>query len=161
MEIRRDNMKQILCGFPGIGKSYLLKCGFSCSDSDSSVFSWIETRKGRKRNPSFPKNYINHIKDMRLMYDFVFTSTHKEVRGLLKDAGIMYTMVYPSRELKEDYITRYKNRGSSDDFIKLLNKKWDIFIDDCENDNYGNHIILGKNVYLSDILIDKEEPNEL
>ena len=58
---------KIFSVFPACGKTYLYEhqdeYGLKILDSDSSQFSWTLTRDGMIRNPDFPKNYIEHIKE--------------------------------------------------------------------------------------------------
>lgn len=115
-------------------------------DSDSSTFDKSE----------FPRNYIQHMKDIIHRHcDIGFValvSSHKEVRLAMQAAGIPYTLVYPDRSLKDEYIARYKKRGSPDAFIELMENKWDDFIDSCESDGSIEKIILSEGQYLSDVL---------
>lgn len=55
---------KIICGFPGIGKSYLYRSNkLNATDSDSSNFKWINVKDGSMAvNPEFPQCYIDHIK---------------------------------------------------------------------------------------------------
>jgi hypothetical protein len=126
-------MKQaiIISGFPGIGKSYITKNNtkFKIHDSDSSEFSWMG--KG-VRHPDFPQNYMNHILSVMYDYDIIFVSSHKIVREALIENGFYFYLVYPCKELKQEYLRRYRQRGNEQDFIDMLNKNWDSFIDDIE-----------------------------
>lgn len=118
-------MTLIISGFPGIGKTTLFeKYGAGVvSDSDSSKFP----------KDDFPANYISHIKELiSNNKEIVLVSSHEVVRDALLKEGIEFVLVYPDVSLKEEYITRYKNRGSSDTFINLLSEKWDSWIKECE-----------------------------
>lgn len=141
----------VISGFPGIGKSHFFrlmeKSGKRVLDSDSSNFSWIE--KG-VRHPDFPQNYINHIKDNLHTSDIILVSSHNIVRDALVKNNIPFILVYPNRSIKEEYINRYKIRGSDNNFIDLLQKNWDNFIDDCENQIGCEKIIINSGEYLSD-----------
>jgi len=108
----------VISGFPGIGKSHFFRKNKDkvVLDSDSSKFSWIE--KGI-RHPDFPNNYIKYIKE-NLAYinplgvgkaDIILVSSHKNVRDALVENDIPFTLVYPSRDIKEEYLQRYKDRG--------------------------------------------------
>lgn len=124
-------MLKVISGFPGIGKTfYKENSELNVLDSDSSKFSWIE--KG-VRNPEFPKNYIDHIKSNMYKVDMILVSTHKVVRDALVDNNIKFLLVYPEIELKEEYLERFRNRGSDDSFIKLFENNWDTFIQEMEN----------------------------
>ena len=138
-------MSKVISGFPGIGKSYYTKNNSSLlvSDSDSSKFD----------KSNFPNNYIDHIKELISKdYDLIFASSHKDVRESLVREGIEYTLVYPKRELKEEYLTRYKCRGNCDSFVKLLSDNWDNWITELEQQKGCTHLVLDSNTYLKDVL---------
>ncbi len=118
---------KIVSAFPGVGKTtYHKKHPETTLDSDSSNFSWIVDEYGNKtRNPHFPQNYINHIKENIGKYKYIFVSSHKEVRDALLDNCLYFYLVYPENNRKEEFIQRYKNRGNDDNFIVLLDSKWD------------------------------------
>lgn len=133
----------VISAFAGCGKSYTFnneKDKFNgILDSDSSNFSWIKDENGKnttERNPDFPNNYIQHIKENIGKVEVIFVSCHKEVRKALEKAGINYILVYPNVFQKEDYIKRYKKRGNTDKFINLLNSQWDEWIAECEDETY-------------------------
>jgi hypothetical protein len=76
------------------------------------------------------------------------------VRQALIDAGIPFILVYPLRYLKNDYIARYKARGNDDAFIKMMESKFESFIDECDK-TATNPLVtavrLGRGQYLSSI----------
>ena len=118
---------KIISAFPGTGKSvYHQKHKETTLDSDSSNFSWIIDENGNKvRNPEFPKNYIEHIKENIGKYEFIFVSSHKDVREALLNECIFFYLVYPDDTRKDEFIERYKNRGNDESFIKLVSDNWD------------------------------------
>lgn len=97
-------------------------------DSDSSSFSWIEVDGHKIRNTEFPNNYIQHIKENIGKYEFIFVSSHEEVRKALVKNCIFFYLMYPNITEKEMYIQRYKERGSSDEFINLISENWEKWI---------------------------------
>lgn len=138
---------KIYSAFPGCGKSYAynkLKL-FSDSivlDSDSSTFD----------KKYFPDNYINHIKENINKVSIIFVSSHDVVRNSLVDNEIDFTLVYPDRTLKEEYIKRYKKRGNNENFVKLLEENWDIWLTQLENQKNCKHKVLQSGEYISDII---------
>ena len=131
----------LVAGFPGTGKSYYVNYGKGndympdkfATDSDSSKFD----------KANFPQNYIEHIKEkISEGYGRIFISSHKEVRDALVENGLEFTLVYPKKELKEEYLKRYKERGSPDGFINLISNNWDLWISELENQKGCNHIQL-------------------
>mgnify|MGYP003093254239 FL=1 len=128
---------KIISAFPACGKTYAFKKlnenGHKVLDSDSSKFSWVITDDGTKvRNPEFPSNYIQHIKENIGKADYIFVSSHKEVRDALIENGICFTLVYPDRSMKAEWIGRVFLRGSGEKFCQLIADNWDNWIDEIE-----------------------------
>lgn len=97
-------------------------------DSDSSSYS---------KDESFPYNYLEHIKENIGKADVILVSSHKVVRNVLNEAGIEYTAVFPLEVERDDmyiakaeYIKRYRDRGNTEDFIKLIGDNWSSWITD-------------------------------
>lgn len=143
----------VICGFPGIGKSYAVKqLGEGYHDSDSSKFSWIDTAAGRVRNPNFPEEYIQHIKSLK---GVALVSSHREVRDALAYAGIPYLLCYPEEGLKDEYMQRYLERGSPETFICMLAARWDDWVYEMTREERAKrHIVLKSGEHLSDVLKD-------
>jgi len=143
---------RVVSAFPGVGKTYCAeRTKLTILDSDSMSFSW--SRPG-VRNPHFPSNYIDHIKASMVdgSVDFIFVSSHDTVRAALVEAGIDFTLLYPNRSMKEEYLRRYRNRGSKADFVELLDKSWDEFMDSLEAQENCTHIQLKRGEHLSDYM---------
>lgn len=146
---------KIISAFPACGKTYLFE-NFKDKiilDSDSSKFSWIIVDDQKVRNPEFPQNYIIHIKENIGKADYILVSSHEEVRRALEDAGIDFYLIYPDRNLKEEWIGRCFLRGSGEKFCQLIADNWDNWIDGLQKD-YTKHksIILDQGQYLSDVI---------
>ena len=150
-------MTQIISGFPCVGKTYITKSvefkHLEILDSDSSSYSWIDTTAGYKiRNPDFPNNYINHIKDALGKVDYILVSSHKEVLSGLSSAKLEYHLVYPDRQLRTAYLDRCESRGSLPTFVGMLDSNWDIFLDDLEKCKCDHKFILNFGEHLSDYI---------
>lgn len=144
----------IICGFPGVGKSCVANNRTNILDLESSAFSWIfdpTSVEFRKRNPDFPANYIQTIKEECEKYDVILTSSHKSVRDALQAEGIQYIIVAPRLELKNEYLIRYIQRGSPISFIELLDINWYKFLYEIQED-CAPVIWLDKGEYMSDVL---------
>lgn len=141
---------KVYSAFPGVGKTtYFNSTDRNVLDSDSSKFD--------KKN--FPTNYIEHIErnieDPKV--DKILVSSHKDVRDALVKKGIPFVLVYPDRSLKDEYIKRYKNRGNNDAFVELLEKNWDMWMDEMDgmNPQEGQSLYkvkLGPGQYLTDVI---------
>ena len=141
--------------FPGVGSSYLAKHSsyfkLNILDLDSSSFSW---NPPGVRNPDFPNNYIEEIKNKLGNVDVILISSHSVVRNALKDNGMMYHLVYPHIKAKDLYMYRYENRGNDDNFINILWLHWEEWIEEMQKDTYPfHHILPAGDFYLSDLFI--------
>jgi hypothetical protein len=134
---------QLISAFPGTGKSFYFKnTDKKVLDSDSSGFD----------KAGFPANYIEHIKKNIGKVDMIFISSHKEVRDALVDAKLKYTLVYPDESLKDEYLSRYKERGNKEGFIKLLDVNWEEWLTDVANQKGCKHVVLKSGEFLSDAI---------
>lgn len=130
----------VISAFPACGKSHCFNNlngkGLKILDSDSSKFSWVKDINGEnttKRNPNFPQNYIQHIKENIGKVDIIFVSSHEIVRKALLENNITTILVYPYKKCKNEWIERFKQRGNDEKFIKFISDNWDNFIDDMDN----------------------------
>lgn len=154
--------KLIVSAFPGLGKTHLCNSNEEILDLDSSSFSWDVNKDGQKvRSDNFPYNYMNAISQNTEGYSIVCVSSHKNVRESLIDTfkdnkDIKVVFVYPNKNLKSEYLQRYKDRGNEQSFIDMMDKNWDSFIDELDNESseYSNILyvkISTDNYYLSDL----------
>ena len=142
--IEESNKKKalVVAAYPGMGKSYYAEEAsdrFDITDSDSSEFSWVKDENGNnttKRNPDFPNNYINHIKNILYKKDIIFVSTHDVVRRALEKEGIDYVLIYPDKSLKYHMLERYEKRGNNISFVKFQLEHFDEFIDGIEKETF-------------------------
>ena len=107
------------------------------------------------RNPDFPKNYIEHIKENIGKVDYIFVSTHEEVRNALSEAGIDFTLVFPEWSLREEWVGRCFIRGSGEKFCQLIADQWEDWLGQMEEEviyNNRKHYRLKAGEYLSDVL---------
>lgn len=106
---------KIFSVFPVSGTTYATKKlteeGYKILELDSSEyshkyynFSAYDYKVDRVKNPSFPQNYIKTIKDAIGEYDFIFISTHREVREELEKNNIRYSLVYPNYGMKNEWL---------------------------------------------------------
>ena len=140
----RNELYTLLCaGFPGVGKSYIYNHSkLKVLDSDSSKFD----------KAFFPQNYIDHIKANLGKVDIILISSHDVVREELVKEGLDFTLVYPNIDLKDEFIERYKQRGSNEGFIKLVSDNWTEWITQLKNQNGCKKIELSTGQYLSDVI---------
>ena len=165
---------EIYSVFPACGKTWLCEhqedyC-LKILDSDSSYFAWFwespeddergmfspNARKTKYRNPSFPQNYIDHIKCKMESgkYDCIFVSSHESVREALDKEGIDFTIVYPSQNCKAEWVGRCFIRdknGESGCGAEAMYNNWEQWITECfETGINHKEIVLYSNEHLSD-----------
>ena len=131
-------MKNIICGFAGIGKSTFMKMS-NYVDLESTPFA---------KNWDIYSDVAMH---MAKNGHKVMLSCHKELRDILFAKGADFEVIIPRIEDKEEYLNRYIKRGNTEQFIKLFEDKWEDFINEILADSDKMNItILEKNEYLSD-----------
>lgn len=84
--------------------------------------------------------------------DIILISSHDVVRDALVKEGLEFTLVYPNIDLKDEFIERYKQRGSNEGFIKLVSDNWTDWIAQLQNQNGCKKIELSTGQYLSDVI---------
>ena len=159
-----DKKTKVIAAYPACGKSYFTENARDffdnenpiILDSDSSKFSWIyeDGIKTDKRNPDFPQNYINHIKENIGKADVIFVSSHSVVRKALSKNNIKFTLVVPKKICLNEWMIRYINRGNDNDFINAQIDNWDKWLNeiDEEKGTYSKLIKLDQSQYISDII---------
>jgi hypothetical protein len=135
---------EIYSCFPGTGKTYYYNTVKDkvVRDSDSSKFS----------KDHFPKNYVYYIENIMSVSDIILISTHQEVRNQLIEDEIEFTIILPNIGLKEEYIDRYRERGSDEKFIDLISINWDNWIMELMVQEDCNNIILSEGQYVADVI---------
>lgn len=147
------NNIRVICGWPGIGRGYLIENGlddFTFLNLSSEHLSWLKNKRGeyvdlsgklvseedKVANPNLQIDYVAYIVESLKSNDFLFASTDENIKRTLFDIEIPFCIVYPERELKEEYLERYKIRNSAEDesLIPTLEFQWNNFIDVIEND---------------------------
>lgn len=142
-------MITLICGFAGIGKTHLADYT-KYIDFDSSIIN------APRNTPLFAKEYvqslIDYIERCPKTVTHILLSCHVEVRYELKNKGLLYTLVFPTKELRETYLERYKQRGSNEGFINLFKNNFDNFVDSCYNDPSKKIVLSEATQYLSDFI---------
>lgn len=133
--------KTILCAaFPGTGKTFI--CNNSKLKAIEVEFWQYESQK----------QFIQDVKSQLGKVDIIFLSTEFEGLQLLHNEGLEFCLVYPQKNLRNEYLDRYIERDNPYDFIGTMMKYWDTTIEKLKEQKYCKHIILEKNQYLNDVL---------
>ena len=113
----------IICGFRGIGKSSIARTLPGIVDLESTPFNknW--------------KIYADVIEHMDKNGYTVLVSSHRELREELLNRNINYFYVKPEKNLKEEYLERYKKRGNTKAFINQIKDNWDNYLKSLKGEN--------------------------
>lgn len=158
----------VICGFPGIGKTYASKnfgktyvsknvvMSANSLDMDSSEYHWKTRFDGRKKDEveNWEDKYVDAISETYEGFNalrYIFVSTHAKVREKLRERNIPYIIVRPDEGLRNDYMIKYMKRQSDIDSICKLYENWNAWLFDLELDPMPK-ITLGYDEYLLDIL---------
>ena len=144
----------VICGFSGVGKSTAEQKNRRILDFESSAFSKL-FKNGFcvGENPNFPSNYIDKLAEL-IDSDYAtyyLLSCHYNVREELRERCIDYIIVMPTIEQKNEYLKRWLKRGSSTDFIRAMDEKWDDMITSCIEDP-APKVFLSENEYISNLI---------
>lgn len=120
-----------IAGFPGVGKTrFAATTMLNVYDVDSSEYSKLPNGQN---NPRFIQDYFNHLTDIGRDDDaLILTSTHKDVLLELKNREMDYYVVIPEEGLLDEYISRYMERGSSQQLIHLISTNWHDWLRDIK-----------------------------
>ena len=112
----------IVIGYQGIGKSTLAGRNNRFIDLESGNF-WVDG----KRADDWYKPYCNIAEHLSKQGYIVFTSSHEVVRKQLENSDEDIVVVFPSIELKDEWIDRlekrYERTGLEKDYKALMNAK--------------------------------------
>lgn len=142
----------IIVGYQGIGKSTLAGTN-NCIDLESGNF-WVDG----KRADDWYKSYCqiaNHLSEQGYT---VFTSSHEVVRKELEKSKEKVYLIFPSIELKDEWIDKLRNRynttGLEKDFKALANAedRYEENIKELERSNLMIYEIIGMDYNLSNII---------
>lgn len=127
----------IVMGFPGIGKTFL-----------SEKSDWIDLdihfflSKNDKHDLYIYKNIIKYLSSIGKKILISYTP------DLIHELDCI--TVFPTKDQKEDYMKRYRDRGSSEYLISWMERDFDMIIDNMMK--VEKKIILKKGQYLEDVL---------
>ena len=147
----------VICGFPGVGKSYAQSYSSSkVADCESSSFHYIEVSgflPRKEENKNWVHDYVDYIYEQSCggHFQYILISSHYAVRRELDLREIPYICVVPEKRLKDIYLSNYIKRGNDINFVKQLYEHWEEWLDEIET--HGAPVVhLKEGQYISTIL---------
>ena len=151
--------KIIIWTFSGTGKSSIAN-GEHIIDVDNAFFrfyafdyilpQYLQQKYREILYKPYPTNLVEFVKAVNA--DVVLLNCHT---SLLKHFSNVY-LVYPSIELKETFLSRYKNRGDQASYISYMESTYEEMLATLSALSYPRYIITDKHTYLKNIILNKE-----
>lgn len=124
-------------------------------------------------NTDYPNNFIEYMKNILKEETeeprTILIAFNIEILNILKDIGLNYVLIFPKKQLKEEWVGRYYLKAKNDEnyisLVHFLATKWDYYLDilvkesfhkDAYVLNYGEKInkmyleALGKTISIKD-----------
>lgn len=115
---------QAICGYPGIGKSYLEAHNSNYIDGWFSEHYYSDKANGII-NPAFPWNYIQVCKRAMDNDQIIMCAMHPKAREVFDSLGMKYLVLYPNESEKERYFNIYDTRPEVREWVSLNKAVWD------------------------------------
>jgi hypothetical protein len=141
LAIRRaflDGKINAVCGYPGIGKTYLTMIHPTFIDGFFSKQYYTDKKKGIV-NPDFPENYVRFCAEAMERGQIVVCAMHPKAREVFDSLGMSYLMIYPNENERDRYFTIYDTRPDEREWIELNKSTWDTKIDSIRNAKIPTH----------------------
>lgn len=144
MNKKKSPVPTVLCAaFCGSGKTFI------CNNSEHRA---VEVEFWQYKSKGLTKEFIRDVKKHYGKVDYIFLSTDPDGLELLNKEGYDITLVYPERELRNEYLDRYIERENPYDFIGTMMLRWNKIIDELDELTYCKKIILKEGEYLKDVI---------
>lgn len=142
---RLQQRAKIIVGFPGIGKSFISK-------DPSNQFSWLNIHDEPGYAKGAEESFHEGVLVLAQQPGVLLLPAHRTVGEFLVKENLIFTSVFPKRILKEEYLRRYRVRGSSEGFVELVEQRWDQFLDNMwYHHGRCNHVELAEGQFLKDV----------
>ena len=151
--------KVYIWGFPGIGKSSV-RSSLSVVDADCKLFQFDlskeeDTRLHREEGwgsvasqTDFPRNYLEYVQNVDA--DIVLLNCHPSFFKDFDQERLL--LVYPSPELKDEYLLRYRSRGDHPSFISHMEESFEDIIACVQQAPFRKYEITQHDVTLQNLL---------
>ena len=156
----------IVAAMPSVGKSTYSEKSLAnpnstikAIDLESSDYKWNIENGEKALNPDFPNNYIESIlwiPELSPEVNVVFVACHSEVRLLLDEIGLDYTIVVPSLDRKDELLRKCRERGNDETFIKKYDENYECWISKLKDTKERHRVIeLGRYQFINESFMNK------
>ncbi|KAM0458678.1 hypothetical protein ACHAPV_006070 [Trichoderma viride] len=145
----------IISAFIASGKTWLTLNSENLGLSDYKVLdldSSVIPKENGQRASNFKELYMAKVRDSIAPNTIVLISTHEEIRSALAEEGLDFALVYPSRDLKKEWIQRLEARGSPEGLINIVREDWSSMLGECEAQGSCLKFTLEMGEYLSKLI---------
>lgn len=136
-----------ICGYPGIGKTYLTNKYPQFIDGFFSKQYYLDKKNGIV-NPDFPDNYKQFCAEAVMRGQIVVCAMHPKAREVFESLKMSYLMIYPSVNERERYFNIYDTRPDEKEWVDLNKSTWETKI------QYLNEIVVPNNCFKDEIPTD-------
>lgn len=139
----------IISAFPGTGKTTAAGLMKEAVDLESTPFKFpVDWEKGSvptEEAEDWVQKYVDQITLMasECGYDFVFVSSHQEVRKELRKREIPFISVIPQTDLRDEYMIRYIGRGNDMKFLRNIYDNWFDWLHEYDNEFINGFYVPG------------------
>ena len=128
-----EEKSKIFAAFACLGKTNFSKkyphlsrdleiSNFRCLFKSSEDIEGLEPTLEQDVNPHFPQNYLCAIGKNYGKKAIIFIALSPEIMRILDNLGVLYSVIYPEKNMAPETLKHTKDRGNNNDFIKLLRK---------------------------------------
>jgi len=141
-----QRINKVIIVFSNCGKTYYaLKKGIEKNCIDHDCYYYIHSELFGN---DWVYHYLQELKFLQEVFDIVFVNAIPEI---LEEISPGFLIVYPEDNLRAEYVVRAKNRSETE-FYKLLDEKWDEWIQACKLYDTNNRRVLKSGEYLTNVI---------
>ena len=160
----------IIAGFAGTGKSFFCEKNESAIDFVCMPFKYVnyyevvqssgikgETIKANDElvlREWWWDDYYWAIRDTQEKYpdQVIVIPTVYHILQELEEQDVPYMLVYPRKDAKDEYEKRYRDRGNTEEFIKIFTGRWEYWMEELRMYKKAKIVEMKKGEYLSDVI---------
>lgn len=154
----------VVMTFPGVGKTWLTKRRGYVRELDADDSEYVRRAKDLKEEGNFKLKALQILmKDFDALYTNPGEVTHiligssDYVRDRLIERQIPFTMIYPTKALRDEYADRWRAQGHKEPKVEHMGVLYDVFgprVEDFRDDSglVTKIEILEPGLYLENIL---------